>query len=288
MEVILKTMTGTLRPIYSRMIPDPLVMGQAQLQRGSELQAGARAEVIPSPLTHALSSVSGRVSAQLFRTFGFRQDAFNFVGARIRVLGYLMQTHLSSNVPHPILVDPVAGFSTLGYDNAVAIPHGEHIDLGHEQTIQELERRLARAKEVVLPPNYKRVAVNYLYTTLTEAVGNRPIDAVTANCAYFMRFHNFKQLYYLNSTLRPGGICVATFPFHPALVELQSAIRFFNSQVGQLPGAVTDDSDMINLMTDAGYVDVKVYRASELAGEIGLQTPMLDLELFAVGRKSKE
>lgn len=281
-------MTGTLRPTYSRMIPDPLIMGQAQAQRGSELQAGARAEAIPSPLTHALSSVSGRVSAQLFRTLGFRQDAFNFIGARIRVLGYLMQTHLSSHVPHPILVDPVAGFSTLGYDNATAIPHGEHIDLGHAETIQELERRLARAKDVVLPANYKRVVVNYLYTTLTQAVGNRPIDVVSANCAYFMRFHNFKQLFYLNSTLRPGGICVAAFPSQPALIEFQSSIRFFNSQVGQLHGAVTTDSEMINLMTDAGYVDVKIYRASELASEIGLQTPIMDLELFAVGRKPKE
>ncbi|MFZ4828501.1 MAG: hypothetical protein ACOYLB_14210 [Phototrophicaceae bacterium] len=281
-------MTGTLKPSYSRMIPDPLIMGQAQLQRGSEIQAGARAEVIPSPLTHALSSFGGRVSAQMFRTFGFPSDAFNFIGARIRVLGYLMQTHVPSTVPHPILVDPVAGFSTLGYDNATAIPHGEHIDLNRQDTIDELERRLARAKDVTLPSNYKRIGVDYMYTTLTQAIGNRPVDVINANCAYFMRFHNFKQLFYLQSTLRSGGVCVAVFPSQVALTELQSAMRFFHSQVGQLPGAVSDDSEMTNLMRDAGYINVKVYRASELASEIGLQTPILDLELFAVGYKPKE
>lgn len=54
-----------------------LAKNQQKASDGATLQAGARAILIPSPITNALSTFTGRIAAQAMLVMGVRQSRMN-------------------------------------------------------------------------------------------------------------------------------------------------------------------------------------------------------------------
>ena len=102
--------------------PHVLYSRRAQEKRGSELQAGIRAELSPSSLNLTLSSLGGRLSARtMIKLFG-TAGAANFMTARIPLLIEGVKRSISPLTYAPLLVNLNAGFSPFGIMLATEMP----------------------------------------------------------------------------------------------------------------------------------------------------------------------
>lgn len=264
--------------------PIEMLMWAAQHRGGSEVQAGGRALLNPSPLHNALSSNTGRMLARTMVVLGLPQSAQNFVGARIPIILHLAQSHIPPDRTMPTTVDAFASYSTIGYDLAWAYPGGLHIDFAAPDLVKDIRARLERSG-VIPPPNYQLRAVNYKEQSILQALG-RKVDVVIANSTYYTWDENLVVLKHLRRALRPGGVVLTSMAFIPAVMEVQRALRFFKSQIGQFPLTMRTEAQAEKLMLASGFDTAHIYRASALVEQLGLPSPILDLELFAVGRVS--
>jgi len=256
-----------------------------QHRSGSELQAGGRALIKPSPLHNALCSARGRTIAKAMDLFDFPQTAKNYIVSRIPIYVHLLTAHISDERTNPV-VDPFAGFSSQGWDVANKLPHGRSIDIASARMAAEIDRRLRRAEAagVPRPENHELISANYHRMDLSQIL-MEPVDGILVNNAYYDEIDAVNVTRHLASLLRPDGRCVVTFPYEPAITEVREAVRFFKSHVGTFPMRITEAAQVVEIMEAAGLRDVEVMMPSQVAAALDLPyQPMLDLELMAVGR----
>lgn len=260
------------------------VLGQTQEARGSELQAGARAELIPSALTWALSSVSGRAFAKMIIRVGAIKPLMNYGMFRPRGLMALIERGLPPEQPEPLIVDPAGGFSPMGFWLAERYPQAKLIEFDLPDIVTEKHRRLQRAPEVVIPSNLHFVPLDLGQITLSDAVESRPIDVLLLNATYTPHEATMQALRDLRATLSPNGAVVVTFPWMPGARQLPAfSKRLFTLQVGEIAGRVDDESTLIKLFTEAGYSRFELHFFSHLAAEMGHPIPV-DIEVIVLAR----
>lgn len=246
------------------------------------MQAGGRALLAPTPLHLALSSYNGRMTARVAIMLGLPKSAQNFIAKRTEVVRHLMSAHIHK--PNPLTVDPFAAFSPLGYLLAEQFPQGTHLDIGKATVMQALESRLSNPLYKVPPlPNHRLVTLDYRTGGL-QSVLPQPADSILCNNAYYTRAESVQLLRYLQQFLAADGAIVTTFPHKLNIEKLRDSLRFFRSNVGDFPIEVSHPKQVIDIMQEAGYSDISVMYASDLAATLNLPTPILDIEMFAVGR----
>lgn len=263
---------------------EALTLGLTQNTSGSEFQAGMRAELTPSPLTRALTSMRSQIVAQTLITLLRYREAMHFVSARIPMLQEVIRRGIPPHQTAPVIVDPAAGFSAVSIELAQKMPRAVFVDLDLPEVMRTRLSRLQKAN-LALSPNIKSMEANLNQTPLGEMLENQPIDVVNFTGAYFTPDQLQMTLRYLHSLLGPGGAAVCYLPWMPGVNEIKFAARFFKKQVGEYPGMMHSAEQIHQLFSAAGYRDVTIFYPTTLAEELRLPTPILDIEVLALGRK---
>jgi O-methyltransferase involved in polyketide biosynthesis len=257
-----------------------LLLGRAVEQSGSELQAGTRAELAPTPITQALASLQGRVTAKVLARL-VQKEALNFITGRTPALLDVMRRTVPPGVAHPLLVDVGVGYSPLTLQLAEALPQARVVEIDLPAVIEERQRRLSRAK-IALPSNIRTLAVDLRHTALNEILDSEQPHGLTFTGAYLTHEEQASVLGALRRMLAYGGAVVCMLPWEDGLRQVEQAARLFKRTIGELPGVMRDEASIRAVFAQAGYRDVTIYR---LAESLRLKTPVIDLEVIALGRR---
>jgi hypothetical protein len=265
---------------------DSFILGRTQEQSGSELQAGLRAELDPTPVTMALSSMRGRVVAQTMSYIVHHQGARHFSASRIKLLHAVMLQELSSAIQHPITLTIATGFSPLCLMLAESLPQGKIIEIDLPDVIRKRRTRLRRANDITIPENIVTYDSDLKSIPLTDILGDDRPHIMDFTSAYYPQDEMIRLAAYLHSILQPGGVLVTYTPYAPGVDAVRSATRFFKNQIGDLPGMVSNTAEAVAVYQKAGFETVEVKLPSVLAEEIDLPRPMLDIEILVIARKA--
>jgi O-methyltransferase involved in polyketide biosynthesis len=263
---------------------DALLLGQTQGLRGSsEIMAGARAELTPTPLTMALSSLGGRVTARTVINLGLQKSAVNFFAARMTVLTEII-VGLLQHKPQPLMVDLASGYSPLGIQVALELPHAQVIELDLPHVLQEKRKRLQKGR-MELPSNIDLHAANLGEIALHDVLEGHKANIICYTGIYFTPGDQIKIARYLMENLTPDGVCVCITQSKDGLRQIREATRFFRNQTGETPGIWENEDAAQKIFMDAGFKDVDVIHTSEAGAKIGATLPIMDVELIVVARK---
>lgn len=253
------------------------LLGRNQQQGASELQAGARAELMPSPLTQALSSSRGRLIYQTTK-FMIKHDGFrNYVAIRIPLAKQVIQGAIPFQNTRPLIVELDVGFSPLSILLAQELPNATVIELDTEDVIQKRRERL---KGAILPSNLESVVADLTAISLLDALGGRKPDIIEFTGAYHTYDELVEILNYFQSILNDGGSLAMYLPWQPAQEEIRAAVRFFKRQVGGYPGMVKNEDEIKAIFSRSNFKSHTVVFPSKYAHR---QKP-LDVEVMVLAK----
>jgi O-methyltransferase involved in polyketide biosynthesis len=263
---------------------NPLLVGRTQGLRGSsEIMAGARAELSPSPITLALSSLGGRVTARTVMNLGLNKSAVNYFAARMAVMTDLV-VRLLKEKSEPVMVDLASGFSPLGWQVAQELPNAQVIEIDLPNVLQEKRKRLQKA-HIEIPSNLELLEANLGEHELHHVLHGREATVIAYTGIYFTPQEQVTVARYLRENLAPNGFCVCNTQWKEGQRQIREATRFFRSQTGETPGVWESQQAAAKVFTDAEFSDVNVLYPSQLGERIGATLPIMDVELIVVAKK---
>ncbi|MGJ3239361.1 MAG: hypothetical protein ACFE0Q_11695 [Anaerolineae bacterium] len=262
------------------------VLGHNQQQgAGSHLQAGARAELIPSPITRALSTFGGRIAAQtmqyMFR--GSVEPLLNYVAFRPYALMEAIRFALGEHPRDKIVLDPASGYSPVYYWLAQQLPHTQFIEMDQEKMIDGKHKAL---DPFGIAQNLGFHAVD-LSTTPLHTVQSNPVDVMVLLGAYVDHGAYADLLRYVPHLLKQDGYIVSIFPNKEGIENFQENSAIFSRIVSEPRGAVNDLSEIITLFKESEFKLKRVISLSELADKHHKPVPA-DVELIAIARLGGE
>ncbi|MFN8372749.1 MAG: class I SAM-dependent methyltransferase [Anaerolineae bacterium] len=259
------------------------LLGRTQGLRGSsEIMAGARAELAPSPITTALSSLGGRVTARTVINLGLHKSAVNFFAARMAVFTEII-LKLLRDKPQPLMVDLASGYSPLGFQIAQELPHAQVKEIDLAQVQQEKRKRLQKGR-VEMPPNLELVDTNLGEQPLHHVLRGHPADVISYTGIYFTPQEQVMVARYLRDNLSTDGACVCITQWKEGQRQIREATRFFRSQTGETPGIWEHETAAAKIFRDAGFSSVQVIFPSQIGEKLGATLPIMDVELIVVAR----
>ncbi|NDJ59846.1 MAG: hypothetical protein GYB67_01905 [Chloroflexi bacterium] len=275
----------TARPSF-----DSMALGRTPGQRGAEILAGLRAELMNTPEAAALSRLSGRIVARIIRSLlGGNPSGINFVLARLYTNKELIRRALPPDNQPATVVEVAAGFSPRGFEMAREHPHTQIIEVDLPDVVEEKQKRLRRARNLeALPPNLSWLSADLGVTPLAEVLSRGQVDVIVAEglLAYFTPAETLYILSGFRASLKPGGVLLADIPRRQGMLDAQSqsGLRMFSRQAGSFVNIAASEEAAGQQFLDAGYTDVTVDYASQMAELLGLPTPVLDFAYFVAGR----
>jgi SAM-dependent methyltransferase len=275
-------LTGSLTARFNR---DPLGLGRTAGQRGAEIIAGIRAEMIHTPETQALSKLSGRLTAKTIMALE-REGTFNYIPARYEAMTDLAMRHTPFEQGSTI-VEIAAGFSPRCIHLARRIPESQVIEIDLSDVVMEKRKRLERQPNVRLPGNLHWRAADLSQQMLSEVLNQRLVDVVIAEemLLYFAVEDCMHILQQVWRSLKRGGYFVCSIGYRPGIQQAHQAARFFNRQAGNFLGTVRTEEEAKRLFEQCGYDDVQVWRISQLATQLKLPEVPTDVELVVLARR---
>lgn len=265
---------------------DSLMLGRTSGQRGAEILAGLRAELLPSPETNALAKFSGRLTARLVMTIEKSQAALNYIAVRPSSLTGLARPFLTDKSA-PVIVDIACGFSPRGMLLAREFPNASIIEIDLPDVVNDKRERLTRSREVKMPQNIRWIGADLGRRALNEVLDNHQADVVIAEglTAYFSHEDNVRIGQHVRASLKEGGAFIADYPQREGMANAQKATRFFSRQAGEYLGIMDNEEQLKKVLQDAGYSKVELYVASQCADMFKLPRPVLDFSYFVVATK---
>lgn len=268
----------------SRAVSEAKLLGFTQEQRGSELQAAARAELIPTPETRALSSRIGRVFAKLARRVGISQELQNYFAFRPFGMMEMLKRGIPAGCPQPHILDPLGGYTPQMLWLARDLPHARVYEIDLPDVIQDKAKRLRNAKDVVIPPNLTWYGANLYERSLSEVLKGQKMHVIIGMGAFLTPPEYVRLLHYLGENLTPDGAIVGNLPWKPGMTALAESSLLYRVQVGPLPGATDDLNQVRGMFYEAGFYDVSFTNYVELAQALRQPTPA-NLELLILARR---
>lgn len=253
------------------------LLGRNQQQGASELQAGARAELMPSPLTRALSSPRGRLIYQTTK-FLIKHDGFrNYIAVRIPLAKQIIQGAIPFQHTHPLIVELDVGFSPLSILLAQDLPNAKVIELDTAEVIQKRHERLQGAP---IPQNLESIKADLTKISLLDALNGRKPDIIQFTGAYYTHDELLEILNYFQSILNVGGSLAIYLPWQPAQQEIRTAVRFFKRQIGNYPGMVKNEQEIHTLFSRSNFKSHTLIVPSKYA----YQQKPLDVEVMVLAK----
>jgi hypothetical protein len=259
------------------------VLGHNQRESASEMFAGARAQLLPSRLTEALSTLNGRIAARTMLLLANTLDDRVAHYAAFRSQGLMEATRrVLQRVPtlSPVVVNPHAGYSPAFIWLAEEMPHVYFIDIDTPETTQDKQARLSW---YTLPENLLLKGVDLSTTPLHEALrGFRP-DIVVALGAFCSPDDFAHLLRYLRHVLVEGGWVIAPFPYAPGIENLARNLSLFQRFAHKPRGMVEHEDYIQRIMEVAGYHNIEILKLSQLAHDLKHPIPA-DIEVIAIAQ----
>jgi hypothetical protein len=259
------------------------VLGHNQRESASEMFAGARAQLLPSRLTEALSTLNGRIAARTMLLLANAPDDKVANYAAFRSEGIMEATRrVLRRVPtlSPVVVNPHAGYSPSSIWLAEEMPHVYFIDIDTPETMQDKQARLSW---YTVPHNVSMKGVDLSTTPLHEALrGFRP-DIVVALGAFCSPDDFAHLLRYLRNVMVDGGWVIAPFPYAPGIENLSRNLTLFQRFAGKPRGIVESETYVERIMDVAGYHNIEILKLSQLAQELDKPIPA-DIEVIAIAQ----
>jgi O-methyltransferase involved in polyketide biosynthesis len=265
-------------------------MGRTAGQRTAEVFAGLRAEMMPNPVTNALTRTSGRITARLIMSLGSKK-ILNFVPVRTESFSGLIKRSLGRDSAGKILVEIGAGFSPRGLALAKEMPDLQVIEIDLPDVIADKKKRLQSAN-VPIPPNITWKTADLGVTPLDEVLNRQRVDVVTAEglMPYFEYADITRVSKNIYQNLRPKGAFIADLGYTSAegQKEANRIVQLFRRYTNTTPGAVQDEATAYRLFRDAGYENVELFRMPQTATMFNLPQPVSDVLFFMVAHRQKE
>lgn len=259
------------------------VLGHTQQQGGSTLQAGARAEYIPSRVTLALSTLYGRMAARAMGTLDSSKALIHYATLRPFAINELFKRLLRTFDNPATVVDPAAGYSPLLIWMAQEFPQHNFVELDTETLILDKIHRFHHA-DVTIPQNLSLLAADLSVQRIKDVMYDDPIDIILANGTY-VRTDDFRDLlhYLRTDVLSQQGAVVATFPYEPGIRNLLQQHWMFKRFAGVPRGIIPKVDVAVQTMRDAGYYQIQVFRLPQLANDLNRPIPN-EVEIILTGR----
>lgn len=257
------------------------LLGRGQNQRSSELQAGARAQLIPSPVTLALSSTAGRTISRIFMALQ-ENSLTSYVILRPHAQLHLIRKAVAEH-QEPVVLDPICGYSPVGIWTAEAMPHARIIEMDAPRIVTDKHTRLQQASHVQVPPNIQWLPADLRRMGLRDVLGGQMMDLIIAQGAYLHRADFVRLLRSLRQNLKPDGFILGHLPWGPGIEKLKEASRLFRMQVGELPGMVKSEDEIHDIFQTAGFSKISIFTLAQLAQELHFGTPA-DVENFILAQ----
>jgi len=273
--------SGDYNHLYSGSAEGSQVLGQTQEERSSELMAGARAMVLPSPLNYALSSIRGRTMARLYLNMPGGQDLQRYVQFRNSAQIEIFRRGIPAGCEQPRLLEPYVGFGILSLSLAETFPQATVFELDRPDTIAERQRRLSGMQK---PANVRTLSANLDQRPLHELLGGEPMHVILSNGLFLTSEEYTQALRYLRTLLAPDGAIFAILPW-AAGTEQNVWGRMYKMQISKYPGAIRSRDQFIQILNRAGFYDVQLFDIRELGQEIGCPH-VANFEIWALARQA--
>lgn len=262
------------------------VPGHNQLKgAGSQLQAGARAELNPSSVTKALSSFGGRIAAQTMQ-FMFRgnvQAVLNYVAFRPYAMMDAIRFALGDSKENKIVLNPAGGYSPVCYWLAKEFPDTQFIEMDIAKTIDFKKKAF---EPFGIPDNLALRAVNLSENNLHD-VQEEKVDIILASGAFVSRKDYRDMLGYLKNVVKDDGCVIASFPDKSGIENFVENSTVFSRIVGNPKGAIENASDLQGIFRGTDFGIEKIIKLSELAQKHDKPEPA-NIEVIAVVRHGLE
>lgn len=259
------------------------VIAHTQAQgSGSELQAGARAELIDSPVTRALSTFRGRIATRTMKLmfFGSVAPLLNYAAFRPYAVMQAIRLALGeqSNTPR-IVLDPAGGYSPSFYWLAKEMPDTQFVEIDTAKVV-ETKRYLLR--DLSIPANLRLRPLDLSQRNLHDTLIDR-VDVLIGIGAYVSHQQYRQFLDYARRILSKDGYIVAAFPYLPGIENFQRNKSLFSRIVTVPKGVVSDIDQLYSVFDNTGFEIKEVIRLSELAAAQNKPMPA-DIEVIAVAQ----
>jgi O-methyltransferase involved in polyketide biosynthesis len=258
-----------------------MALGHTPSTRSAELVAGARAALMNTEETLALSKMSGRIVSRFLSDIDGKLNILWFFPARMMAIESLTKKHFAEDKPGRLLVDVAAGFSPRGLHMAKQYPQAEVIEIDLPEMVAEKQKRLQKGK-IEIPPNLKWIGTDLGKSNLSDVLEGRKADLITAEglTLYLTRTENSRLFKQISSSLKPGGIMMVEIYFRDKLQHLRqnahinSVASFILRMVGSVPGLMPDLETVKQLMSEAGLGEIAEHPVSTMMEELGQPKPV--------------
>jgi O-methyltransferase involved in polyketide biosynthesis len=280
------------RSITATPTPDTVGLGKTPGQRGAEVIAGIRAELMQSPEATALVRTNGRVFARLLMNLSRNRKIFDFIPARYYVLTEIVRRQLKQR-PIKRYVEIASGFSTRTLEIANAFPDLEVMEVDLPDVIAEKKNRLNSAG-IAIPANMNFLTADLGVTNLKDVLQGNPVDIVCAEGLnlYFKPEEIIRMNRFVLDALAPNGVFITEVYSRQKFLEVRrnpnmnNAVSFFLRQAGNIPG-LSESAEMTeSWFTEAGFSKVERFDMGEVMKSLGKEAPMLDLAVVVVAQKA--
>lgn len=248
---------------------------------GSQMQAGARAELIQSPVTKALSTFGGRIAARTMQYMyrGNIRSVLNYVAIRPFAMMDAIKLALGESKGDKVVLNPAGGYSPVFYWLAQEFKDTQFIEMDIEKVIKEKKLALEPSG---IPSNLSLKVFDLSEHNLHD-VQTEPVDVLVTNGAYVSRSDFRDMLRYILNILKEDGAVVATFPNKSRIENYLENSTVFSRIVTQPKGAIADETELPFVFRDSGLSLRHTIKLSELAKKYAKPEPA-DIELIAIAR----
>jgi Leucine carboxyl methyltransferase len=268
-------------------IPGESALGQIQRVQAIEMFAGARAQVIQSPLVEALSSFQGRLMASSVNMLfhGPLAGILHYHAVRPYCLMEAVRCALKDCTDvRPLVVDVHANYTTHMIWLAEEMPHVDFLELDLPHVIEQKRHRLHQFN---LPANLRMQGIDLSEKKLNDALEGRPVSVILAMGSQITHSDYASLLRYLSGFLAENGKIVAGFPTSRGIQNLKRNFHVLDRFVGNLPGMVESEQQVVDLFNQSEYELVTFCRLAQVASRLKKPTPS-EVEIIAVARPRRQ
>ncbi len=278
-------------PNFNRRGDDKMALGHTPSTRSAELVAGARAALLNTEETMALSKMSGRIVARILSDMDRKSNILWFFPARMMAIEALTKRHFPEDKPGMLLVDVAAGFSPRGLHMAKNYPQAQVIEIDLPEVVAEKKKRLEHA-HIAIPANMSWLEADLGKVNLHDILEGRKADLITSEglTLYLTKDENARLFQQASSSLKPGGVYMAEVYFREKLARLRqnpnvnAVASFVLRMVGSVPGMMPSLDFVTQLMFEAGLDQIAEHPVTDMMDEIGQPKPVEIISIM-VARK---
>lgn len=278
-------------PYFNQPDEDRMALGFTPSTRSAELVAGARAALLKTDETTALSKLAGRLVSRVISDLDRKNNIMWIFSARMIAIEHLTQRYFPQDQPGLFMVDIAAGFSPRGLHLAQRYPQAEVVEIDLPDVVTEKKRRLEKGK-IEIPPNLRWIEADLGKSNLHDVLEGRKANLITNEglTLYLTPAENERLFHQAASSLLPDGLFIVEIFFRDKFLKIQqdpsvrTAASFVLRMVGNVPGLMENSDAALQALLRADFEAVVEHPVVDMMDELGQPRPY-DVNSILVARK---